>query len=291
MPKFLRIVLSGSAFLAFFLASGFLGRIALPVLKILPGTPERKRMRRERLLLWAYRLFTRYLNLLRLVEFQPPPLPPELPPSGQAYVVIANHPSLIDVMILLAMFPGLTSVAKVSWYRSWLLRPLLELGGHIPGPQQALGTGEEAEQTGAGGTFDSADSANPVLDRMVEHLRAGNPLVIFPEGSRSHERSLRRFRRGAVEAAIRAGVPIVPVFISMAPPMLMKHQPWHEVPAERGRFTAEFFPIIPTAGRDLDARALNQEIRERYEQRHAQMLRARDALAAGADKPALPPGS
>lgn len=284
MPKFLRILFTGTAFLAFFLAGGFLGRIALPVLRILPGTPERKRLRRERMLLWAYHLFVRYVQGLGLITFAAPPLPPELPPTGQAYVLIANHPTLLDTMILLSMFPGLTAVAKYTWYRSWLIRPLLELGGHIPGPQPALGPGDEVEAQDDGG------SANPALDRMVEHLRAGHPLSIFPEGSRSHERALRRFRRGALEAAIRAQVPIVPVFISVVPPMLMKHQPWHEVPARRGRFTVEFFPVIPTAGRELDARALNRELRDRYEQRHARMLAERDALAAAADRPALPPG-
>ena len=278
MPKFLRILLTGAAFLAFFLAGGFLGRIALPVLKILPGAPDRKRQRRERLLLWAYRLFVRYTQLLGLTEFTPPPLPPELPPPGQAYVVIANHPTLLDTMILLSMFPGLTAVAKYTWYRSWLIRPLLQLGGHIPGPQPALGPGDDAEAQDEGG------STNPALDRMVEHLRAGHPLLIFPEGSRSHERSLRRFRRGAIEAAIRAGVPIVPAFISVMPPMLMKHQPWYDVPPRGGRYTVEFFPIIPTAGRDLDARALNRELKVLYQRRHEQMLRERDAFLA------LPPG-
>ena len=283
MPKFLRILFTGAAFLAFFLAGGFLGRIALPILRILPGTPEIKRVRRERMLLWAYGLFVRYCQGLRLIQFQAPALPPELPPSGQAYVLIANHPTLLDTMILLSMFPGLTAVAKYTWYRSWLIRPLLELGGHIPGPQPALGPGEAAE------VQEDAGSTNPALDRMVEHLRAGHPLSIFPEGSRSYERSLRRFRRGALEAAIRAQVPIVPVFISVVPPMLMKHQPWHEVPRERGRFRVEFLPIIPTAGRELDARALNRELKQRYEQRHAQMLAERDSATAG-HRPALPSG-
>lgn len=287
MPKFLRILFTGSAFLGFFLVSGALGRVALPILKILPGDPERKRQRRERLLLWTYGVFVTYTRVLRLVDFTRPALPADLPPPGQAYVVIANHPSLLDVMVLLATFPGLTSVAKVSWYRSWLLRPLLQLGGHIPGPQLALGAGEEVELSGLqAGETREASSANPVLDRMVEHLRAGHPLVIFPEGSRSHERSLRRFRRGAIEAAIRAQVPIVPVFISVNPPMLMKHQPWHEVPAQRGRYTLDIFPVIHTAGRDLDARALNHELKQRYDLRHDQMLRERDAAAA--DPRALP---
>jgi 1-acyl-sn-glycerol-3-phosphate acyltransferase len=116
-----------------------------------------------------------------------------------------------------------------------------------------------------------------VLERMVVHLRAGNSLFVFPEGSRSFERKLRRFRRGAVEAAIRAEVPIVPMFISVNPPMLMKHQPWHEVPRKGGKYTVEFFPIIHTAGQNLDPREVNRQLRQLYEARHARMMQERDA--------------
>lgn len=46
--------------------------------------------------------------------------------------------------------------------------------------------------------------------------------------------------------------------------------------------------MIPTAGRDLDARALNRELKQQYEARHQQMLRERDALAAPQGPAALP---
>lgn len=279
MPKLLRILLTGSAFLGFFLFAGLLGRLMLPLVVAFPGSPERKRARREWFFLWTNRVFCFYMGMLRLVLYRRPPLPADLPPSGQGYIVIANHPSLVDVLLLGATLPGLTSLAKASWYRSWVLGPLLRHGKHVRGP--------EPRALGQAGT-DSEDADAPVLERMVEHLRAGYPLLVFPEGSRSHERTMRRFRRGAVEAAIRAQVPIVPVFISVAPPMLMKHQPWYEVPPRGGRFTLEFFPVIETAGRELDARALNQELKQRFEARHQQMLQERDALNLPRSPPALP---
>lgn len=281
MPRFLRILLSGSAFAAFFLSAGVIGRVLLPVLVRLPGTPERRRARRERVMLAVYRSFVVYMRLLRLIYFERPAIPAQVPGPGAAYVLVANHPSLIDAILLGSMLPGLISVAKASWFRSWLMRPLLEYSGHIPGPQEHALT-EGSPQGEDAGEEDS------VLARMVDHLRAGHPLLVFPEGSRSHERSLRRFRRGALEAAIRARVPIVPVFISVVPPMLMKHQRWYDVPPRGGRFAVEFFPVISTADGELDSRALNRELKQRYEQRHAQMLAERDALAAAPARAALP---
>src|SRR5690606_5502281 len=137
---------------------------------------------------------------------------------------------------------------------------LMRYAGHIPGSERRAALPPEGGAPDMSHeTFDDTDMPG-VVNRMVAHLQAGRPLVIFPEASRSWERKMRRFRRGAVEAAIRAGVPIVPAFISVNPPMLMKHQPWHEVPDRRGVYKVEFFPVIETAGRDLDPRQLNREL-------------------------------
>lgn len=281
MPQFLRSLLTGSAFLVFFLTGGMVGRLLLPLVANFPGSPERKRRRRAIFLLWANRWFVGYMRLLGLVRFKRPPLPADFP-HDRPFVMISNHPSLIDALLPLTMIPGITTVFKPTWYRSWLIRPLLQYGHHIAGPDpKALKAGDDGD--------DGDASESPVLDRMVDHLRAGHALFIFPEGSRSHERRLRRFRRGAVEAAIRAGVPIVPIFISVNPPMLMKHQPWYEVPRKGGHYKVEFFPVIPTAGQDLDARAVNRQLRARYEERHAEMLRERDLDAPPV--PALPRAS
>jgi 1-acyl-sn-glycerol-3-phosphate acyltransferase len=279
MPNFLRILLTGSAFLVFFVTGGIMGRLMLPLVANFPGSPARKRRRREAFLLFANRWFVGYMRLLGLIRFKRPPLPPDLPPPGQPYVLIANHPTLIDVLLPLTMLPGLTSLFKPSWYRSWLIRPLLQYGHHIAGPDpRALPAGDDDGET----------SESPVLDRMVAHLESGHPLFVFPEGSRSFERRLRRFRRGAVEAAIRAQVPIVPIFISVNPVMLMKHQPWYVVPRKGGRYAVEFFPVIHTAGKQLDAREVNRQLRERYEERHARMLQERDAEAPPSTTPTLP---
>lgn len=277
MPRFLRILFSGSAFVAFFFTASVLGRLLLPIALHWPGSPERRQARRERILLLSYRSFIGYMRALRLIHFMRPALPADLPAPGQPYLLISNHPSLIDVLVLTSLLPGLTSVAKASWFRSWLMRPLLEYAGYIPGA-------DDRALPGAGDA-DPGEDHSPVLERMTEHLRAGHPLLVFPEASRSHERSLRRFRRGAIAAAVRAGVPIVPAFISVVPPMLMKHQPWYDVPKRGGHYTVEFFPIILTAGKDLDSRAVTRELRDRYEQRHAQMLAERDALAAASSPP------
>lgn len=269
MPHALRILLTGSAFLVFFMTGALIGRLVLPLVAHFPGSPARKKRRLDAFFLFANRWFVGYMRLFGLVRFRRPELPPDFP-HGRAYMLIANHPSLIDVLLPLTMIPGLTTLYKPSWYRKWSIRPLLRYGNHVAGTDGRALQSSDAEE----------DSST--LDRMVAQLRAGHPLLLFPEGTRSRERSLRRFRRGAVEAAVRAGVPIVPMFISVNPPMLMKHQPWHVVPKKGGRYVIEFFPVLETAGKDLDPRAVNRQLHAMYEARHAVMLRERDADALAA---------
>lgn len=293
MPKFLRIILTGVAFSGFFLFGCLIGRLLLPLIAHFPGTAEQKKRRVAAAICSVYRTFITILRATRLVRYRRPDLPPDFPRAG-GYVVISNHPSLIDTLILMGLSPGLCSVVKATWWHSWILRPLMRYANHIPGPDRnpALLPPRNVQEDLSFESHEGEDIP-AVINRMVDHLKAGNPLVIFPEGSRSFERKMRRFRRGAIEAAIRAGVPIVPCFISVNPPMLMKHQPWHEVPEKPGHYRLEFFPVIETAGRDLDARELNRRLRAEYELRFAEMLRERDAdlLAAKAPAPALPAAS
>lgn len=282
-------MLTGLAFAGFFSFGAVIGGLLLPLYARWPGTPEQKKRRVERAVCNVYRAFINILRLTGLVRYRRPELPPDFPAQGRGYVVIANHPSLIDTLILMGLSPGLASVTKPSWFNSAYLRSLMRYANHIPGPDRVPALPEQADSEDMSAESGDDGDVPAVINRMVAHLQAGHPLVIFPEASRSYERKLRRFRRGALEAAIRAGVPIVPAFISVNPPMLMKHQPWYVVPERAGHYRVDFFPVIETAGRDIDARRLNRELRATYEARFQEHLLERDASALPAAAPAQLP--
>src|SRR5438309_11766816 len=60
------------------------------------------------------------------------------------------------------------------------------------------------------------DSAIASVEKATEALRAGQSFLIYPEGTRSPDGRLQRFKKGAVVMAINAGVPIVPMVCSGA---------------------------------------------------------------------------
>jgi len=111
-------------------------------------------------------------------------------------VIVANHNSVLDILVLGAVLGvDYKWAAKRSLFRVPFLGWHLALAGHIPVDRDKK-------------------HAMRVLDRaFARTLRAGNYLLIFPEGTRSVDSEIRSFKMGAFVTAVRNQVPIVPVVI------------------------------------------------------------------------------
>ncbi len=116
-------------------------------------------------------------------------------PAGSAFVYCSNHQSLLDVLVLGAVLPGdFKWAAKRELLKIPFLGWHLQLAGHVP------------VERGGG-----ARTAAEVIKRFEEVLGQGKPLLVFPEGTRSSDGVLQPFKNGGFYAAVRAGVPVVPV--------------------------------------------------------------------------------
>lgn len=260
MGRWLRVIGTGAGFLSFLLGAVVFSWFVLPVLSWRSrGKPETDRIREyQRVLYRGYRLFLRTLVAYGVCTFDPPELPQR--PEG-AFVVVSNHPSLLDVVVILATVPNVCCVVRRGLFDLPFLEPLLRRCGHITGPGEDEGEGE-----------------TPIFERIVARLEQGLPVLIFPEGSRSPEGGLRRFKRGGAEAALKAGVPILPAFMQCEPSTLRKGQPWHDVPDRPFRLTVDFLPVVhPASG--ADSRTLTKELAALYRER-VSTARA-DSLTAG----------
>jgi 1-acyl-sn-glycerol-3-phosphate acyltransferase len=260
MPVWLTKTLAVLSFGMFFGVGFTLGLVLFPLARVLSVTRERHR----RVCTWAlersYPLFLFWMKLVLLIDYRRIELPHDLP-KDRAYVLIANHPSLIDVLFCMGWFDGLITVVKASWYESVFFRYVVRSTLYVPG---------------AGLTGD-ADGYEPVLARMVETLRAGRPIVAFPEGTRSPPNTLLKFQRGPFEAAARAGVPLVPLFIGMDNPGLTKGVP---LPVARMRYTFDWLPWVDCADPKNEPRKLKNRYHRLYAERLARHLEERDSNGA-----------
>lgn len=173
-------------------------------------------------------------------------------PRERPCVYMSNHQSVIDTAAIIHTLPAFWKfVAKRELTR-------------IPFFGWALIAGRQV-------IVDRADHASSVesLARAAAQVRAGASVIIFPEGTRSPDRTLRAFKSGGFHLALQAGVPIVPVTVSGS----WRITPKRSLRIERGRVRVRYGAPIPTQGVGPG-------------DRHALELRVREAILAGYD-PAL----
>lgn len=240
----LRILLAALAFIGFGLGGAVLSWVVLPLASC-DWNRVRRQKRCQRLVQATFVLFHDYMRATGLVAFDPRRAPRPLPEG--AFVLVTNHPTLIDVTALIASYGELCVVAKSSLFINPLIGVLLRLCGHIEGHKAELG------------------ERSSVVAQAIERLHSGQRVLMFPEGSRSPETGMRRFHAGAFTTAVQAGAPILPGIIRAEPPGLKKGQPWYDIPLQPIEWSLTLLPLIEAVP-GTDSRDLMRLARTRIEE-------------------------
>jgi 1-acyl-sn-glycerol-3-phosphate acyltransferase len=115
--------------------------------------------------------------------------------ADRSYVFAANHQSIYDIPILFSSIPfQLRIVAKQSLGRIPFLGWHLHRAGHLLVDRRNPGPG--------------------IVEKMARLISASSSLIVFPEGTRSIDGQVARFKKGSFVVAIDAGLPVVPVSIA-----------------------------------------------------------------------------
>jgi 1-acyl-sn-glycerol-3-phosphate acyltransferase len=161
---------------------------------------------------------------------------------------LANHPSLLDAVCLLAAVPGASCIMKADLWRNPLTRLAVVLAEYITNESTAVMIGGGAKA-----------------------LREGETVIMFPEGTRTKPQQRCTFHRSAASIALRAARVVTPVYVRVEPTTLTKGEPWYRIPARR-------FHMSLTVGEDLDleehrrsgsiplaSRAFNEELQTHFD--------------------------
>ena len=171
-------------------------------------------------------------------------------------VFVANHQSNVDVWAVLPILPTETKfVAKHSLFRIPFLGLAMRRAGFI--------------------SIDRTNRARAIqsLELAAARVRAGNSVILFPEGTRSADGRLQPFKKGAFHLALRAGVPIVPIVISGSGRVL----PVGALRSKPGPVLLRLLPPIDVTPFVPDDHIL---LRELVHQRMAEALESSEADAA-----------
>jgi 1-acyl-sn-glycerol-3-phosphate acyltransferase len=124
---------------------------------------------------------------------------------GETYVIISNHQSILDILLLNCLRYKYKWISKVENKNLPVLGAYIKMADYI-----TVNRGDE-------------ESKAEMLERSYECLKKGISIMIFPEGTRSLNKEIGFYKRGAFQLAIQAGVPILPVLIDGTGGILPKH--------------------------------------------------------------------
>ena len=209
LSKLWRLFATGFCFAVFGLGGILMAAFWLPLYRVIyPDENKRKRACRYAVHL-GFRWFIWLMYVVGVTKVDTKGLEKLKNLKGKI-IIIANHPSLIDVVVLISLIRNADCVVKQSLWQNFFTKGVLRNTGYL-------------------------SNANPedLIDECSRSLAQGSNLIIFPEGTRTRPGSTLKFQRGAANLALRCGYNFQRVLIKITPPALTKGWPWYRVPPKK----------------------------------------------------------
>ncbi len=216
-----RVFATGFSFMCFGLGAVLMGFTLWPVLRLSSLDSRVAVARVQRAMSVSMRVFVWLMKSLGLLTYEVRGLD-RLAARGQ--FVVANHPTLIDVVFLVGLMPEVDCIVKQALWRNVFLRWPVSWAGYI------------SNATGAG-----------LVAACAAALAEGRSLIVFPEGTRTRPGVPLNFQRGAAQIALAAARDLRPVTITCDPITLHKGNAWYRVPPRRPHWVITVADPIPIA--------------------------------------------
>jgi 1-acyl-sn-glycerol-3-phosphate acyltransferase len=208
-----RLIATSIAFALFGLGGLFVAIFVFPPINLFIRDRARRAEIAQSTVHTIWRIYVRIISWIGAVSFEVHGA--ELLRSDRGTLVIANHPSLLDIVFIMSLMERTQCVVKAGVWNNPFMRGVVTAANYIP----------------------NVGDPEKLLDDCVAALKAGNNLVIFPEGSRTPPGQQRKYQRGFARIAIRSGAPLRLVTVTCDPPTLFKGDPWYRIPERRGHWT------------------------------------------------------
>jgi len=133
--------------------------------------------------------------------------------NGSGKIIVANHPTLLDVVFLISLLPTAFCVVKKAAWSNPFFTGLLWATGYI-----------------------QSDDPIKLLSNCAEQLGHGNNLLIFPEATRTVPGRPMKLKRGAASVIAESKKQFIPVIVTCKPSALSKANKWYEIPHRKMHF-------------------------------------------------------
>jgi 1-acyl-sn-glycerol-3-phosphate acyltransferase len=207
-----KVFFSALSFFLFGAGAMLLSVTAFPLLYLLPVSAQMRKRWSRRVIAVLFPSYIRFMELCGLIKLTSWDSG-GLGRGGQ--LIVANHPSLLDVVYMIASVENAVCVVKPALFRNPITALVVRTAGYI------------------------ANDSPRLVEDCALALEAGESVIIFPEGTRTDQQRPFKFLRGAANIALRARCDICPVVIRCHPARLMKNQRWYKMAKEPLSVTIE----------------------------------------------------
>ena len=213
-----RILATGFCFATFGLGALFISLVIFPIQYLLYGKENRTKAARK-VVIKTFYLFARTMEIVGVLRIRVNGLKEIVDLKGA--IIVANHPSLIDVVVMIAYLPNTDCIIKSELFKNPFIKGVVSGVGYI-----------------------SNDDPELIIEDCKKSLASGYNIIIFPEGTRTVPGKSLKFRRGAANIAIRCQAHYLPVLITVNPTTLTKNQPWYDVPPRKVEIELKVLPLM-----------------------------------------------
>ncbi|WP_301099382.1 lysophospholipid acyltransferase family protein [Otariodibacter sp.] len=127
----------------------------------------------------------------------------------EGQLVLANHPSLLDVVLIFSQEPRFNCIVKKDLMTNPAMTSPIKACGFLPNT--------ESEE----------------LLEQCDNILKNQSLLLFPEGTRTGWDGVVKLHRGAVSIGLRSAKVITPIVVKMSPFNFKKGQPWYKIPPRK----------------------------------------------------------
>lgn len=238
---FWRVIATGLCFALFGIGGLLLSLFVLPLQRVVIKDEVAQKAVARKTVHYSFKFFIAFMQFVGIFKF-------DLQQAQQlkvlnGHLIMANHPSLIDVVVLISLIPNADCVVKTHLFNNIFLRGVVGNTGYIS----------------------NADPSGLLVDCEAS-LKAGNNLIIFPQGTRTKSEENLQFQRGAANIAIRCQAKVTSVMLKVIPSTLTKNVPWYRIPKTKAHFSAivvENSPNLPennVSQTSKDVRQYNRDL-------------------------------
>ncbi|MBW3696329.1 1-acyl-sn-glycerol-3-phosphate acyltransferase [Vibrio sp. T187] len=214
LNQYWRIFATGLCFSIFGLGGLTLSFIIIPLLALTNKPGVQTELKVQRLIQITFDWFCKIMKFTGAIDYKITGA--GLLRENKGCLIVANHPSLIDYVLIASQLPQCDCLVKASIWSNPFMKRIVQAAGYIPN-----------------------NDPDDLMSRCEERFNKGNVLLVFPEGTRTTPGIKPSLQRGAAQIATRTSTDLRVVNITVSPSFLTKEKKWYQVPKTKPFFHIE----------------------------------------------------